>query len=156
MINRFIRSLLGAALLFIALSCNRGEVYYKFSPIPKNEWSKHHEVTFLIDSSSNIADKNYRLSLELVHNISYQYKNLFLLIDHTLQDSILWQDTVECVLVDGAGRWQGSGNGATRQLSVPFSTTFRIDTALHNEINIRHAMQDLQLKGIEKIGLRIY
>ena len=157
MANRFTLFLVVLAVLFVALSCNQDEeAYYKFLPIPQNEWTKHHDITFLLDSSANIATSRYTISLELVHNISYPYKNLYLLVDYTLQDSILLQDTVECVLVDGAGRWEGSGNGATRQLSVPYKTNFRIDTALHNEIVIRHAMQDLNLKGIEKIGLKVY
>lgn len=37
-----------------------------------------------------------------------------------------------------------------------YKTNLRIDTTLHNEINIRHAMKDLKLKGIEKIGLKVY
>jgi hypothetical protein len=37
-----------------------------------------------------------------------------------------------------------------------YKTNQKIDTALHNEVIIRHAMQDLKLKGIEKIGLKIY
>ncbi len=81
---------------------------------------------------------------------------MFVYIDHSLQDSISKRDTLECVLIDDFGKWYGSGNGATRQLSVVYKTNQKIDTALHNEICIRHAMQKLNLKGIEKIGLKIY
>ena len=136
-------------------SCNGGEVYYKFKPIPNHQWVRGQEIIFLLDSASISSNVNYNVSIEITHNIGYQYKNLFLLLDYT-QDSTVVHDTVQCLLVDNHGRWIGSGNGATRQLSVPYKTNFRIDTALHNEISIRHAMQSLNLKGIEKIGLRIY
>ena len=136
-------------------SCNGKEVYYKFESIPSNEWGRGQKITFLLDSTSISSNGNYDVSIEITHNIGYQYKNLFLFLDYT-QDSTLVHDTVQCLLVDNIGRWIGSGNGATRQLSVPYKTNFRIDTALHNEISIRHAMQSLNLKGIEKIGLKIY
>ncbi len=155
--NSLIRYLIGLAILFCMLvSCNQGEVYYKFSPIPKNEWGKNQEICFLLDSTSFIANKNYAISVELTHNVGYQYKNLFLVLEHTLQDSIPARDTIEFVLVDDHGKWLGAGNGPTRQLSQLYKANMKIDTALHNEITIRHAMQNLKLKGIEKIGLKIY
>ena len=156
MINSFIRCFVGLAILGCMASCNEREVYYKFSPISENEWSKEQEICFLLDSVPFNTNSNYAVSLEIVHNINYKYKNLFLYLDYSQQDSILYTDTVECILVDDYGRWSGSGNGATRQLSVPYKTNLKIDTALHNEICVRHTMQDLTLKGIEKIGLKIY
>ena len=110
----------------------------------------------MLDSSSFIANRNYAISVELTHNVGYQYNNLFLVLEHTLQDSIPTRDTMEFVLVDDFGKWLGAGNGPTRQLSQLYKTNIKIDTALHNEITIRHAMQNLKLKGIEKIGLKIY
>jgi len=157
MINSSItRYLVGAILCLCLSSCKQGEVYYKFEPIPQNEWSRDQHICFSLDSSSINPHLNYAISLEIIHNISYPYKNLYLYLDQTLQDSISHRDTIEFILVDDFGKWQGSGNGATRQISLLYKTNLTIDTALHNEIYIRHAMQDLNLKGIEKIGLKVY
>ena len=156
MINSLIRYFVGAVFFVCMASCNQNEVYYKFTSITQNEWNKQDIICFELDSSSINPKHSYTVSLEIIHNISYPYKNLFLNIDHILQDSILSQNTIECLLVDDFGKWQGSGNGATRQLSVLYKTNFKVDTTLHNEICIRHAMQDLNLKGIEKVGLRVY
>lgn len=156
MSNSFIRYFIGIVVLGCMLSCNQGEAYYQFRQIPQNKWSKNHELSFTLDSVSLNPQQNYAISIELSHNISYTYKNLFLYINHTLQDSVSVKDTLECMLVDDYGKWLGYGNGATRQLSVVYQTNQKIDTALHNEIIIRHAMQDIHLKGIEKIGLKVY
>ena len=154
--DNFVRCFSGLIIFVCLVSCNQNEVYYKFTSIPQNEWNNENEICFVIDSSSSvIPDHSYTISLEITHNITYPYKNLFLYLNHT-QDSISSRDTIECALVDDLGKWLGSGNGATRQLSVLYKTNFKIDTTLHNEICIRHAMQDLKLKGIERIGLRIY
>lgn len=156
MSNSFIRYFFGIVVFGCMFSCNQGEAYYEFRPIPQNEWSKNHEVGFMLDSVPINPQQSYAISIELSHNISYTYKNLFLYINQTLQDSVSVRDTLECMLVDDYGKWLGSGNGATRQLSVMYKTNQKIDTSLHNEIIIRHAMRDIHLKGIEKIGLKVY
>lgn len=157
MLNSFIRYV--AILIFLAYastSCVQKEAYYKFAPIPENMWNKDYEVYFPIDSSLIILKESYTISLEIVHNITYPYKKIFLSINmYNAQDSILLQDTLECALIDELGGWKGSGNGATRQLSALYKTNFKIDPALHNKISVRHAMQDFKLRGIEKIGLKI-
>lgn len=156
MINSLIRWFVGVFFFVCIASCNQNEIYYEFASIPQNEWNKQDEICFVLDSSSFNPKQNYAVSIEITHNISYPYKNLFLYLDHTHQDSILSQDTIESLLVDDFGKWQGSGNGATRQLSVLYKTNFKLDTSSHDEVCIRHAMQDLRLKGIEKIGLKVY
>lgn len=154
--NSFIRYLIGLTILVCVVSCNQGEAYYKFIPISNHEWDKSQAIFFIVDSSSIMPTKNYALSLELSHSINYQYKNLFLVLEHTLQDSISLKDTVEMVLIDDSGKWLGTGNGPTRQLSKLYKTSMKIDTALHNKVTVRHAMRDSKLIGIEKIGLKIY
>lgn len=155
MISKFTRYFIGV-VVGCMVSCSQGEAYYQFRHIQQQEWIKNEEVSFLLDSATINPDHNYTLSIEITHNLSYRYKNLFLYLDHTLQDSVAVRDTIECILVDDLDKWCGSGNGATRQLSMLYKTNQNIDTALHNEVSIRHAMQDLKLKGIEKIGLKIY
>lgn len=156
MASSFVKFFIGIAIFGCIVSCNQKEEYYKFDSISQNEWIKTKDICFSLDSASINSNRSYSISIEIMHNISYPYKNLYLYIDHTLQDSISLRDTLECVLVDNLGKWKGSGNGSTRQLSVLYNTNFRLDTALHNEICISHAMQDLKLKGIERIGLKIY
>lgn len=153
--TRLIRYFIGLAFFGCVLSCSQAEVYYKFKPIPNHKWDKQQEIDFVLDSMSVDTSKNFTLSIEISHNITYPYKNLLLLLEHSANDSIMLKDTIACVLVDSSGRWIGSGNGATRQLSLPYTSNIKIDPALHNIISVRHAMQDLHLKGIEKIGLKV-
>ena len=88
--------------------------------------------------------------------MNYAYETLWLYIDQTLQDSISVRDTLECLLTDRNGKWLGSGNGPLRHLSFSYKTDIALDTAIQSQICIAHAMQDLQLNGVEKIGLKIY
>jgi gliding motility-associated lipoprotein GldH len=88
--------------------------------------------------------------------VSYEYETLWLFIDQTLQDSIGVRDTIECLLTDKNGKWLGRGNGPLRHISFSYKKDIALDTAKQSQFCIVHAMQDLQLKGVEKIGLKIY
>lgn len=151
-----IRYFIVILFLVCLTSCKQNEVFYEFESIPQSKWNKSHDICFAMDSVPENIKPNYHLSIEIAYNLNYPYKNLWLIIDYLLQDSILKQDTLECILMDSADKWLGSGNGPTRQLSVLYKTDFVMDTAQLNQICIRHAMQDIQLDGIEKIGLKVY
>lgn len=134
--------------------------YYRFASFSHNEWERDEGVCFIIDSLPNRLREQNTVFIEITHNINYRYQTLFLDIQYGLADStVLFRDTLECELIDSNGFWEGSGNGPTRQFSQLFRSNLPIilysDTALHNEICIRHAMQDYQLKGIERIGIKI-
>lgn len=156
MTNNHTFYLVGIILFVLFTSCNQNEVYYKFEPIPQAKWSKGDEVCFDMDSVLVSLNQNYHVSIEIAHNLNYPYNNLWLSINYLQQDSVMWQDSLECFLSDDSGKWLGSGNGPTRQLSVLFKSNFVLDTTKHNRIFIRHAMQDIQLNGIEKIGVKVY
>lgn len=146
-----------AILLLVCLtSCTSNEVYYKFESLPQNNWSKAHAVCFALDSVSEKKRSSYNLSIEIAHNLIYSYKNLWLLVDYMRDGAVLSSDTLNVFLIDNTGKWLGNGNGPTRQLSVLFKTDFAINREQHHQICIRHSMRDIQLKGIEKIGLKIY
>ena len=148
--------LVGIILFVLLTSCKPNEVYYKFEPIPQSNWNKNNVICFDIDSVPVNVNSRYYVSIEIAHNLNYPYKNLWLSINYLEQDSVLWEESLECFLSDDSGKWLGSGNGPTRQLSVLYKTNFVLDTAKHSRICIRHAMQDVHLNGIEKIGVKVY
>lgn len=145
----------GVLVILCLWSCKQQEVYYKFEPISQNQWDKGSELCFDLDSVTINPLQTYTINVEISHNIIYAYRTLWLYLDQTLQDNIIVRDTVECLLSNENGSWLGSGNGATRQLSFLYKTDISVDTTFQNQICISHGMQDLQLKGIEKIGLKI-
>ena len=137
-------------------SCNENDEYSKYLFISQNRWALNDPLCFELDSVSFDINHRYDVSIEITHNVKYAYENLWLYIDQTLEDSILSRDTIECKLVNDAGRWIGTGNGATRQFSYKYKTNLKLDTVKQYKVCISHAMNDLQLKGIERIGLKVY
>lgn len=154
-VSNLIRYFIRIIVVGCVLSCSQKEAYYKFKPISNHQWSKGEEVVFIIDSLNGDTSGIFSLSVEVVHNITYPYKNLSLSIEHVANDILLLNDTIKYVLIDNNRRWIGSGNGAMRQITLPYMKPIQIDPALRNKIILRHAMQDLYLIGIEKVGLRV-
>ncbi|MDD2474643.1 MAG: gliding motility lipoprotein GldH [Dysgonamonadaceae bacterium] len=156
MISNFIRYSLIILFSVCLLSCKQNEEYYKYIFISQNIWPLDDALCFEFDSVSFDINHRYEVSFEITHNVKYAYENLWLYIDQTLDDSILSRDTIECKLVNDAGRWIGSGNGATRHVSYKYKTNLKLDSVKQYKVCINHAMQDIQLKGVERIGLKLY
>lgn len=156
MINNITLYVIGVLVFIGLLSCRQNEVYYEFATIPQHQWYESSEICFEVDSIQIDPSRKYNINLEISHNVQYAYKTLWLLIDHNLQDTIITRDTLECLLTDEMGKWKGSGNGPVRQISLQYKSEINLDTTKHKQICVRHAMQDFQLKGIERIGLKIY
>ncbi len=138
------------------LSCSHKEVYYEFVNISQNQWSKNSEFCFNLDSVPLIPPNIYNIDVEITHNLDYVYKMLWLYLDQTFQDSTVVRDTLACHFTNENGKWKGSGNGPTRQVSILYKTHLNKDSVMPIKICIHHAMQDLRLTGIEKIGLKIH
>lgn len=154
--SNLIQYCLIALFTFCLWSCKQNEVYYKFVPISQNEWNKSNIICFEIDSIPVNHRKRYNVNIELSHNVKYEYETLWLFIDQTLSDSIIVRDTLKCLLTNDNGKWLGSGNGPLRHISFSYKTDIALDTAIQSQVCIAHAMKDLQLRGVEKIGLKIY
>lgn len=155
--NNLTQYLIGILTVVFLCTCTQNEVYCKFVSIHQNKWSKDNQVCFEIDSLLLNPKRSYNVDIEITHNINYAYKSLWLYINHTYQDTIVvGSDTLELMLSNDIGQWKGRGNGSTRHLSVIYKTDLKLDTIKHAKVHISHAMQDFQLKGIEKVGLEIY
>ncbi len=147
--------IIGTLIIISLLSCAQKEVYYEFAEIHHNQWSKDNKICFELDSLFVDPLRKYNVDVEISHNVNYAYKILWLYIDQTLLDTIVRRDTLECKFINEIGQWKGNGNGPARQISVLYKTDLSLDTTRQMKVCISHAMQDPQLKGIERIGLKI-
>jgi gliding motility-associated lipoprotein GldH len=141
------------AILF--LSCNGGEIFYRFHHISQGQWRTNDMAVFTMDSLDFRQDKKYIISIELSVNSTYPYRDLWLIVEHNLTDSVFRRDTVQTFLVDEFGKRLGSGIGGLRQLSMPFLLNIVPDTAQVYEVIIKHGMRDNPLRGIEKVGVKV-
>ncbi len=144
------------AMLTLAVSCNRNEVYFVFQGIDNGSWNKDSVVNFELDSLPFNPLLKYNMELEVVHSNAYPYRDLWIVISHNLIDTLFVQDTLKIELVNDTRDKVGSGNAGLYHLSVPYNNNITFDSTNVYCINVEHIMRDKEVKGIHKIGIKIY
>ena len=144
------------AVLTLAVSCNKNEVYFVFQGIDNGSWDKDSVVSFELDSLPFNPLLKYNMELEVVHSSVYPYRDLWIGISHNLIDTLFVQDSLKVELVNDAGDKAGSGNAGLYHLSVPYKNNIAFDSTKVYCINVGHIMRDNEIKGIHKIGVKIY
>ncbi len=135
------------------LSCSRdANIYFQYAHIPKEGWSKDYVLNF----QPHISDqKAYNLNIELRHNNDYPYQNIYFFVSTIYKDTILSTDTIQYLLADDFGKWNGSGYNALYQQSLLYKGNYIFPDTGDYRINIRQAMRDFVLLGVEDVGFRI-
>ncbi|MEA4919125.1 gliding motility lipoprotein GldH [Proteiniphilum sp.] len=142
-------------LLFAILtSCAGGETYSRFYHIENGKWYRDSLLFFSLDSLTAFGIR-YDVTVELATNRSYPYRDLWLLIDQNLTDSLVCTDTIRCLLADTHGKWLGSSAGGLNQLSLPYRTFITRDSVTNYRLTIRQGMKDELLRGVEKVGIKM-
>jgi gliding motility-associated lipoprotein GldH len=136
----------------LCFSCGNDTVYNKFQPVRDKVWDKQSEYYFKFE----IKDLSipYNILLQIRNNDMYGYQNLWLLCKQLQPDGALVKDTIECMLADDFGKWNGNGITLFQSRLTLHDHYIFPDTGQYT-ISIRHGMRDDNLKGIEDIGLFI-
>ena len=125
--------------------------YSAFATFDDAQWEYADAQTFRVDTLSDSIAPSGTLVLTLRHTHGYPYSNIWLELDYAHGDSIQQIDTLNIILADVYGHWQGRGMGSSFQVN---------DTLQHNmqlrrgqELRVRHIMRVDTLEGIEQIGI---
>lgn len=123
--------------------------YSNFTNLSPQGWAYGDDVVFVPDTVDSVASG--ALSIELRHNNSYPFSNLWLEICYR-DNGRLHRDTVNLTLADIYGRWHGQGFGASYQFSRPFNPD--VTMARGDSVSVRHIMRVDTVEGIEQIGIK--
>ena len=114
------------AILFAALlmtSCNKNVVYSKYHTFENYEWFAKDKVSFDMEITDTESLNN--ISLMVRHTDAYPFKNLFMFVTTTYPDGNVKKDTMEVILANPKGEWQGSGAGDIFDFKVPIKKNVR-------------------------------
>jgi gliding motility-associated lipoprotein GldH len=138
-----------AAALMMATSCqSRHNESSQYQFIDSDGWAYGDTLTFSPELSTPIADGCLTLSLR--HTNEYIYSNLWLEV--TTTDSLATRvDTINVVLADELGRWQGRGIGTDFQNTDTLFSRIRLRRPV--TIKVRHIMRVDRLTDIEQVGI---
>ena len=141
-------------LLVLALSaCHNNEVFNDARILPEMGWHKENIVRF--DYLANYTSSTYNIIVDIRNDHEYPYQNFWLFVQSISPDSIVYSDTLECVLADNYGRWIGNSSGSSYHLPVLFLREVKFIQPGHYNFAIVQGMRNDTLKGIKEVGLRI-
>lgn len=137
--------------IVLCVACTPKELYNSHTDIPVDGWEIQDVQTFAIDIP---AQGSYDIDMFVRHNNDYKYRNLWLFVDCIAPDSTVVTDTVNIVLADHYGRWNGAGWGSYYQVEHPLRHTHRLDSGTHI-IKITQAMREYKLQGVANVGVKL-
>lgn len=140
-------------LLLLLPSCHNNEVFNDVKQLPEEGWDKDHIVRF--DYLADDTTSTYNLIIDIRNNHEYPYQNFWLFVQSTSPDSIIYKDTLECVLANNYGRWIGESSGSLYHLPVLFLSEIKFLKTGHYDFAIAQGMRNDTLVGIKEVGLRI-
>jgi gliding motility-associated lipoprotein GldH len=140
-------------LIILSFSCRKDLVYSKYIKFENDEWKRADTAKFELD----IQDTNplYNLYLNIRHADGYPFNNLYVFVQTRYPDGTLTQDTLEIILADSKGKWQGEGLGDIFDFSAPLKQNFKF--VQNGKYNIRfiQAMRTDPLPLLMEIGIEL-
>lgn len=145
--------------LIICCSYNQKEIFYQYQGVKDAKWEQSKDFVFMVDSTIIDSTQKYNIWLELMHNSSYKYQNLWVNFSiKAISDSVIEERiSKEFIIADEDGLWQGAGFGSSYQITLPVMTAVSLSDKgrVNYEFRLSSGMTDGALEGIEQVGLRI-
>ena len=146
------RILLFSAMLLMLASCRKKTEFEEFVAIP-DAWNNSNLVHFNVNITDTLTPQNVYISVR--HSGKYEFSNLYLFVTAESPNGNIKRDTVEMVMADDHGKWQGKGAASVFTLYYPYKTNIRFPVAGIYTFTIEQAMWIRDLKNISNIGLMI-
>lgn len=139
-------------LLFLS-ACNKNVVYSEYKTFEENEWHAKDKVSFELDITDTQSLHN--ISIMVRHADDYPFSNIFLFVTTSYPDKKVLTDTMEIILANSQGKWQGDGAGDIFDLKVPVKKNVRFPLSGHYKFEFVQAMRTDPLPQIMDFGFEI-
>jgi gliding motility-associated lipoprotein GldH len=113
------------------------------------------EDAVAIDMEIQDTSSTFDYYIDLRNSNDYPYQNIYLFIDLVFPNGRKMVDTLSVDLAYPDGRWIGKGAGGYFDSKILYKHKKKFPLPGDYRFRIRHAMRDLELKGIETVGVEI-
>lgn len=154
-IVKYVKIIISAVfVLSLVQACSNDRVVYeRVEELPEYGWDKGYAVAFDYVSSDTVG--SYDIVVDLRNDASYRNQNFWLFVKSMSPDSLVYRDTLECVLADNYGKWIGKGSGTLKHLPVMLLENVKFPKVGHYKFELIQGMRYDTLVGIHDIGIRI-
>ncbi len=139
-------------LVLLLGACRSNVLYDQSMPIDGRWWkNKAEQFEATVQDSLQLYD----FYLNVRHNTSYRYSNLYLFLQTRFPNGNISRDTIEIVLANAEGKWLGKGWGDVREDHVLLRKQLRFPLKGTYVFSIWQAMRQDTLYGIQDVGIQI-
>jgi len=134
-------------------SCNGKVVYSKYETLPEEGWKTENKLSYEVDIEDASSFNNVFLTVR--HADSYPYSNLFVFLTTTYPNGKITVDTLECILANKKGEWQGDGAGEIWDNKIPLKQNLRFPQKGKYKFTFEQGMRSNPLPLIMDFGIII-
>lgn len=142
---------LSIILSILFASCNKNVVFSEYKKLPEEGWSISNKLSYDVNIEDN--NKYHNVFLTVRHADSYPYSNLYLFLTTTYPDGKVSKDTLECILANKKGEWQGDGAGDLWDNKIPLKKNLRFPQNGKYTFTFEHGMRSDPLPLILDFGM---
>ena len=140
-------------LSIIVTSCNKNVVFSEYTKLPDEGWKTENKLSFEVDIKNNKPYHNVFLNVR--HADAYPYSNLFVFLTTTYPDGKTSIDTLECVLANKKGEWQGDGAGDIWDNKIPLKQNLIFPQTGKYKFTFEQGMRSNPLPLIMDFGMTV-
>lgn len=139
--------------LVLFVSCGPSPIFEQSFEFESAVWSydDHKSITFSAPDTSN----QYDLILDVIHNESYAYENLYIQLQTVFPDATDITDEISIPLLGEDGHWVGKGSDQKR-IRVYLQQALKFKEVGEHTIVLNQHSRDEALKHIRGVSLAIY
>ncbi|MEX1188377.1 MAG: gliding motility lipoprotein GldH [Bacteroidia bacterium] len=144
-------------LLIISLgvlsSCDDELVYEENRSFTDKQWLESDKQSFEVNITDTLQACDFYFNLR--HGEDYPYSNLYVFMKTEFPNGEAAKDTMEFILQNNQGKWNGSGLGDLRDNQILFKKNLRFPLKGKFVFTLEQAMREKSLSQITEVGLRI-
>lgn len=147
----FIYIVLAVSILSLT-ACRHRPLYYHYEDTPAGGWDRTDTLHFTVPAMTD--DGRYSIQLGLCTDNGYPYRNLSIVVQHTVLPSRqVRNDTIYCDVIDEAGHPLGDGISRYQYLLSLTSLSLKKGESL--QFSIYHNMRREILPHVSSVGVLV-
>lgn len=137
----------------VLISCGEPPFYEETRTFEAAEWPAAEELTFTFEIDD--TQQAYDFLLNLRHGEAYPYSNLYLFMQLDFPNGKRSVDTLECVLADERGKWNGRTPGSLVDHRIIINGRRIFPLKGEYTVHIKQAMRQDPLPEIFDVGFAL-
>jgi len=139
-------------LFFVVAACDPYMVFDEYSKTEGGEWKWSDKKVFETNMKDSIG--LYNIFINIRHTTSYPKSNLFVFVTTTAPLGNSRRDTVEIIIADDRGKWEGNGFSDVKLVSREFRKAIRFVNSGKYTFEIEQGTRIPEIP-VTDVGLRI-